>query len=182
MKSIILATAVLVGVAINSISGWSGNNLVDEPRPSINTVDMAAPIAALQEQDVVPQDPPPPPAEDSPLDIPAESSVMDPAPDVPPVALPPAALVQPAVVTPCGGCCCQPCCCPVPTRFCLVDPCDGCSYDICVHLTPCCAGLAPRVDWKYGVLGRKVAWLYWPCCDKHVKVVDPIIGGIRVWE
>lgn len=181
MKNIILAAAVLVGVAVNSIAGWSGNVSLDESGPATNSVDMAAPIPALQDQDA-PQDPPPPPAEASPSDIPAESSVMDPAPGAPPVALPPATMVQPAVVAPCYSCCCQPCCCPVPTRFCLVDPCDGCSYDICVHLPPCCAGTAPQVDWKYGVLGRKVAWLCWPCCDKHVKVVDPIIGGIRIWE
>lgn len=92
-----------------------------------------------------------------------------------------APLVNDACCDPCNTCCCTPCCCPVPTTLCLIDDC-GCSYEVCVHLPPCCVGEAPLVSWRDGILGRKIAQLCWPCCKKRAKVVIPIIGEPRVWE
>ncbi len=132
------------------------------------------------------QEPPPPPTDpQSPSDVP-----------VPPVAaaetpLPTApVLVAPVLGGPCDACCCAPCCCPpvwcpppppICTTICVQDPCTGCSYNVCIYVPACCVDQAPVVQWRNGLLGRRVAMVCWPCCDKRVKVVVTLLGHVRVW-
>jgi hypothetical protein len=142
----------------------------------------AAGVSVLQEQpSAAPQEVAPPAPAASPSDAPP-SVLQAPAGDgwlETPLYAPGVAAVPAAH---CGECCCTPCCCPVPTELCLVEPECCCSYEICVHLPPCCVGEAPQVSWRNGILGRKIAHLCWPCCGKRVKVVIPAFGKPRVWE
>ncbi len=179
MKTPIVAAVALMAMVLNSLVALTDEGSVDGPVPARNTVDLAAPAPALQDAvPPAPQDPPAPPSEASPSDVPVPTELpRDAAPAIAPV--PPVVMPPPA---PCDACQCFDCGCPVPTRLCLVDPCDGCLYCVWVDLPPCCAGSSPQIDWKHGLLGRKVVWLCWPCCQKQVKVVVPLIGGLRVWE
>ncbi len=84
--------------------------------------------------------------------------------------------------TRCDRCCQNQCCCPVTLDLCLVEPNCGCRYDICVEVPACCAGEAPQVSWRNGILGRQIAWLCWPCCKKRIKVVIRANGEAKVWD
>ncbi len=177
MKTTLLALLALAIPGISSLSGIANGTHSNDELQSANSVDRATPIAAIQElAPIAPpsvQDPPPPPTEESPSDMPMEQSAVvewDSSQ---------AALSEGAM---CYSCCHEVCCCEVATTLCLVDPCDGCRYEACVHLPPCCVGAAPVVEWKNGILGRKTICLCWPCCDKKAKVVVPVFGDLRVWE
>ena len=101
---------------------------------------------------------------------PAESVILP----QPPIELPPANI--------CRSCCAKRCCCkPVPStaNFCLIDP-DGCEIKFCAKVPACCIGQEPRVEWRCGVLGRKVARLCWDCCEDDIKVVVTRRGKVRV--
>jgi hypothetical protein len=88
-----------------------------------------------------------------------------------------------------AGDCCQPACCqpapcckpvkvccpppppPVEVKWCLVDPCTGCSYEVSACLPACCAGQIPCLEsTKPGLLGRKV-FTYKFDCGECVDVV-----------
>ncbi len=162
------------------------------------------PAAVVQDpepaQDEAPPEPPQPddaPAavdtQESPSDAPAAANVQEPpvveAP-MPEMYVPESVLQGPPMMMPaapaCGSCGCQPCCCapcspcPVPTTLCLVDPCCGCSYEVCVNVPACCVGQQPTVSWRNGCFGRKIATLCWSCCDKQVKVTVTRRGNVRV--
>ncbi len=77
-----------------------------------------------------------------------------------------------------AGDCCAPepvCVCapppPVDVTFCVVDPCDCCKYEVTVCLPAECACQTPcLVDWKKGLLGRKILTYKFPC-GECVEVV-----------
>jgi hypothetical protein len=178
MKSTLLA---LIAVSISGISspfGLPRGVQANDGRTAPNSVNRVAPIPAIQESaPATPpalQDAPPPPAEASPSDMPIEQSAV--------VEWGDSQVVYADGATCCTCCRQEICCCEVPMTLCLVDPCDGCSYEACVHLPACCVGTAPVVEWKNGIMGRKIICLCWPCCDKRAKVVVPVFGDVRVWE
>ncbi len=77
-----------------------------------------------------------------------------------------------------GGCGCVTCCeCPPPppppvkTILCVVDPCTGCTYEVCVMVPAECCGEVPCMTWRPGIFGRKVLTYTWPCCGHCVDVV-----------
>jgi hypothetical protein len=74
------------------------------------------------------------------------------------------------------------CCCTVPATFCITDPCDGCSYEFCAEVPTCCVGQQPVVQFRQGLLGRKIADVCWVCCDKEVRVVITARGAVRVHD
>lgn len=174
MKFTMLALIAIVTMGMVSLTGWHSDARADDELNGSNRVHFPAPVPALSEaapaEASTPQETPPVPAEASPSDVP-----------VPRTHEVHSHGVYPAGAT-CNSCCRSECCCLVPTRLCLVDPCDGCSYEACVHLPSCCVGVAPVVEWRDGVLGRKIIDLCWPCCDKTAKVVVPVIGDVRVRE
>ena len=92
----------------------------------------------------------------------------------------PIALPVPAAA--CQTCCKTKCRCkkvPQKATFCLVAP-NGCEHEACAKVPACCAGEAPSVSWKRGILGRMVATLCWECCDHQVKVIVTRRGKVRV--
>ena len=79
----------------------------------------------------------------------------------------------------CHTCCKVRCCCKTVAEFCLIDP-DGCEVEFCAKVPACCAGHTPKVSWRCGILGRKIAILCWDCCDDTVKVIVTRRGKVRV--
>ena len=78
----------------------------------------------------------------------------------------------------CGVCHEATCCCPAPpppppvkVTLCVKDPCSCCTYEVDVCLPACCCGEEPKVEWRPGIFGRKVATYCWPCCGHSVEVV-----------
>ena len=83
-----------------------------------------------------------------------------------------------------GECCAQPVCCvpppppPVEVTWCVVDPCNGCQYQVSACLPACCQCQTPCLaDWRSGFLGRKILTYKFPCGEcvdvvltKHGKV------------
>ena len=178
MKKTLLLSMTVFAVGILAISNLSiGDQITD-----IGQLDDLVPMLAVQEE--------------APAKAPAASAQEQSPSDGPTLVTPDSVLVAPATIDAFGGqilaspagryscntCCCTPCCCSVPVTLCLVEPCCGCSYEVCVHLPPCCLGVAPIVQWREGILGRQIADLCWPCCNKKVKVVIPVFGNPRVWE
>ncbi|MDG1873429.1 MAG: hypothetical protein P8J27_05935 [Mariniblastus sp.] len=95
---------------------------------------------------------------------------------------------QPILAAPMSDDCCQPrcrrrcrCCTPppVPTMFCLEDPC-GCPHEACIKVPACCAGEQPCITWRQGLLNRQIATLCWESCDHKVKVIVNGRGKVRV--
>jgi hypothetical protein len=79
--------------------------------------------------------------------------------------------------------CCQACCEPPPPvelTVCLQDPCTCCSEDVELCIPAECAGEAPQVSWRWGLFGRRIAELCWPCCDFSVEVVFTRHGRVIV--
>ena len=74
----------------------------------------------------------------------------------------------------CHDCVCQPM--PVAKTLCVVDPCTGCKYQVCVKVPPCCCDEQPCVSWRRGVFGRKVLSYKWKCCGHCVDVVITKFG------
>jgi hypothetical protein len=189
MRNLILASIVIVVAGITSISSLMGTlqasqldtNLVvnqEEQAPPVPEPEAAAPIQETQ-----------PSVSDAPVietPMPEGQSVMQEPMIIQPGEMPVESIVMPetiAMPASCQTCGCQPCCCPqcpVSTTFTLVDPCTCCSYEICVTVPPCCVNIAPNVNWRGGIFGRRVAELCWPCCDKEVKVVVTKHGKVRV--
>lgn len=180
MKTTLLALIAFAALGASSLSGLTSGIQANDELPS---VDLKSPIAAIQEPAPTTQ----PSAQEqqsrsseaSPSDMPVEPETVVEW-DSAPVVYPEGATFPEGAM--CATCRPQVCCCEVATTLCLVDPCDGCSYEACVHLPHCCVGVAPVVEWKNGILGRKIISLCWPCCDKRAKVVVPVIGDVRVWE
>lgn len=95
------------------------------------------------------------------------------------------------MATPTAAACCNTCgqvctkrrrrCCPppVPTEFCLTDPC-GCTHEACIEVPACCCGEQPCIKWRNGILGRQIATLCWECCDFEAKVIITRKGKVRV--
>jgi|GEM_PF-1260935 len=149
---------------------------------------LAPPAPPALRQNTFTQDPvvPPVPLEPAPqAPVPVPPGVVNPGQSV---MMDPVVVYQPMIAAPVSNGCCQTCsrrrcrCTPpppVPTMFCLVDPC-GCSHEACVDVPVCCVGEQPIVSWRDGVLDRQVATLCWACCDHKVKVIVTNCGKIRV--
>lgn len=201
MKSTIFAAIAVIAFVIVSNSNLVGGvqDIAQDAPPAVvqdapPAVVQDAPTAVVQE----PAAPEPPQPDDEPAAVDAQESPSDvpavvtpvpeqyvPVPDqyVPESVLQGAPMMMPAA-SGCGSCCCQPCCCPppcpVPTTLCLIDPCTGCSYEVCVEVPPCCVGQQPVVSWRDGLFGRRIASLCWTCCDKQAKVTVTRRGKVRV--
>ncbi len=81
------------------------------------------------------------------------------------------------VCAPAPVCCVTPP--PVEVAVCVVDPCTGCTYKVCVCVPACCACEVPcMAGWKSGIFGRKVLTYKWACghcvdvvITKHGKTI-----------
>ena len=91
-------------------------------------------------------------------------------------------MMPPPSVAGCDTCCEVVCCCrkcPTTANFCLIDP-DGCEVEFCARIPECCVGHQPKVSWRCGIFGRKIATLCWDCCPQTVKVIVTRRGKIKV--
>lgn len=80
-------------------------------------------------------------------------------------------------------CCPKPVCCvpppPVCVVWCVEDPCTCCKYTVSACLPACCQCETPcLVDWRPGLLGRKILTYKFPCGEcvevvitKHGKTI-----------
>jgi hypothetical protein len=73
--------------------------------------------------------------------------------------------------------CCEPApvCCPAPpvqVQWCVIDPCNGCSYQVSACVPACCAGTQPCLDGcRKGMFRRKILTYKFACCGHCVDVV-----------
>lgn len=85
--------------------------------------------------------------------------------------------VNQARIADAGDCCPAPVCCvpapppPVEVTWCVQDPCTCCKYEVSACLPACCKCETPcLVDWRHGLLGRKIL-TYKFACGECVEVV-----------